>query len=154
MQAVNMRDQFSFRGPATEVEAQHLIRPLGRGSSDPQANQQTRNKGRIHLDAHSVNPLTQQMPAAQHTFNPAEKQFYGPPVAIRYGDQLRVQVQPIGDQTTTSGAPSCRVLPVVTCTTRNGCGSKRVWCAVPKRRRSTSRTTPARTAAGVRACSS
>src|SRR5712691_1741118 len=30
MQAVNMGDQFSFRGPATEVEAEHLIRPLGR----------------------------------------------------------------------------------------------------------------------------
>src|SRR4249919_79837 len=50
MQAVNMRDQFSFRGPATEVEAQHLIRPLGRGSSDPQADQQACDKGRIHLD--------------------------------------------------------------------------------------------------------
>ena len=48
MQAVNMSDQFSFRGPATEVEAQHLIRPLGRGSFDPQADQQARNKGRIH----------------------------------------------------------------------------------------------------------
>ena len=43
MQAVNMSNQFSFRGPSTEVEAQHLIRPLGRGSSDPQADQQTRN---------------------------------------------------------------------------------------------------------------
>ena len=39
MQAVNMRDQCSFRGPATEVETQHLIRPLGRGSSNPQADQ-------------------------------------------------------------------------------------------------------------------
>jgi hypothetical protein len=75
MQAVNMRDQFSFRGPATAIEAQHLIRPLGRGSSDPQAEQQTRTKGRIHLDAHPVDPLAQQMPAAQDTFNPAEKQF-------------------------------------------------------------------------------
>src|SRR5438128_10493851 len=80
MQAVNMSDQFSFRGPATEVEAQHLIRPLGRGSFDPQADQQARNKGRIHLEAYPVDPLAQQMPAAQHTFNPAEKQFHGPPI--------------------------------------------------------------------------
>src|SRR5499433_2002099 len=71
IQAINMRDQFSFRGPATEVETQHLIRPLGRGSSDPQADQQTRNKGRIHLEAYPVEPLAQQMPAAQHTLNPA-----------------------------------------------------------------------------------
>ena len=64
MQVVNMRDQFRFRGPSTEVEAQHLIRPLGRGSSDPQADQQTRNKGRIHLEAYPVEPLAQQMPGS------------------------------------------------------------------------------------------
>ena len=30
MQAVNMGDQFSFRGPATEVEAEHLyVRLVG-----------------------------------------------------------------------------------------------------------------------------
>src|SRR6516164_116554 len=73
MQAVNMRNQFRFRGPATEVEAQHLIRPLSRCSADPQADQQARNKGGIDLEAHPVEPLAQQMPAAQHTFDPAEK---------------------------------------------------------------------------------
>jgi hypothetical protein len=78
IQAVNMSTQCRFRGPATEVEAQHLIRPLGRGSSDPQADQQARNKGRIHLEAHPVEPLAQQMPAAQHTFDPAEKQLSVP----------------------------------------------------------------------------
>src|SRR5919198_752346 len=84
MQAVNMSNQFSFRGPSTEVEAQHLIRPLGRRSSDPQADQQARNKGCIHLEAHPVDPLAQQMPAAQHTFDPAEKQLHCPPIAIRH----------------------------------------------------------------------
>src|SRR6266851_2419416 len=57
MQAVNMGDQFSFRGPATEVEAEHLIRPLGRCPSDPQADQQTRNEGGIDLDTHPIYPL-------------------------------------------------------------------------------------------------
>ena len=66
MQAVHMNDQCSFRDPSTEVEAQHLIRPLGRCSSDPQADQQARNKGCIHLDAHPVDALAQDMPAAQH----------------------------------------------------------------------------------------
>src|SRR2546429_2569902 len=70
MQAVNMGDQFRFRGPATEVETQHLIGALGGRPSDPQADQQTRNKGRIHLDAHPVEPLAQQMSAAQDTFDP------------------------------------------------------------------------------------
>lgn len=98
MQAVHMRDPCSFRRPATEVEAQHLIRPLSRGSSDPQAAQQTRHKGGIYLEAHPVDPLAQHMPAAQHPFHPADKQFHGPPIAIRYGAQLRIQVQAIGDQ--------------------------------------------------------
>src|SRR5262245_51298118 len=97
MQAVNMSHQFSFCGPSTEVEAQHLIRPLGRCASDPQADQQTRNKGCIDLEAHPVEPLAQQMLAAQHTFDPAEKQLYSPPIAIRHGQQLGVQVQPIRD---------------------------------------------------------
>ena len=57
MQAVNMSNQFRFRGPATEVEAAHLVRPLGRCLAYPQAEQQTRNKGRIHLDAGSVPQL-------------------------------------------------------------------------------------------------
>src|SRR5262249_16952495 len=98
MQAVNVNDQFSFCGPSTEVEAQHLIRPLGRCSSDPQADQQARNKGRIHLEAYPVDPLAQQMPAAQHTFDPAEKQLHRPAIAIRHGQQLGVQVQSIRDQ--------------------------------------------------------
>src|SRR5262249_48359458 len=42
MQAINMSDQFRFRGPATEVEAEHLIRPFGRCASYPQADQHAR----------------------------------------------------------------------------------------------------------------
>src|SRR5262249_34790271 len=78
-QAVNMRHQCSFRGPATEVEAQHLLRPLGRGASDPQADHQTRHKGCLDLAAHPVEPLAPPMPAAQDTFDPAEKQRHRPP---------------------------------------------------------------------------
>src|SRR6266704_6644243 len=54
MQAVNVGDHFSFRGPATEIEAEHLIRALGRCPSDPQADQQTGNKGGIDLDTHPM----------------------------------------------------------------------------------------------------
>jgi len=89
MQAVNMGDQFRFRGPATEVEAAHLIRPLGRCPSDPQADQQTRNKSRIHLEAHPVDPLAQHMPAAQHTFNPADKQLSVPLIRPLYTQVMR-----------------------------------------------------------------
>src|SRR2546427_11137431 len=73
MQAVNMGDHLLFTRPPTEVETQHLIGALGGRPSHPQADQQTRNKGRIHLDAHPVEPLAQQMSAAQDTFDPTEK---------------------------------------------------------------------------------
>src|SRR5262249_49111238 len=139
---------------STEVETQHLICPLRRGLSNPQADQQARNQGGIHLDAYPVDPLTQHMSAAQHPFDPTEKQFYRPPIAIGYGQQLRVQVQPIRDQDHDVWRPILRVLPVATCTRRNGGGSTRVWWAGPKRRRIASRTTPACTAAGARARSS
>src|SRR5438132_11418386 len=98
MQAVNMSDQFSFRGPSTEVETQHLICPLGRCLSDPQADQQARNKGGIHLEAYPVDPLTQQMPAAQHTFDPAEKQLDGPALVIDAQD-VRCRQRPGRAQT-------------------------------------------------------
>ena len=84
MQAVNMSEQFRFRGPATKVETPHLIYPLGRCLSDPQADQQARNKGGIHLEAHPVDPLAQHMPAAQHTFNPADKQLSVPLIRPLY----------------------------------------------------------------------
>src|SRR4029453_14152021 len=95
MQAVNMGDQFSFSRPSSQIEAQHFVRTFGGSALDPQTDQQTRDEGRIHLDADAVHPLTQQMPTTQDTFDPTEKQLYRPPIAIRQGDQLRVQVQPI-----------------------------------------------------------
>jgi len=93
-----MGDDFRFRGPATEVETEHLIRPLGRCVSNPEADQQAGNQGRIPLEAYPVASLTQQMPAAQDTFDPAEKSCYRPAVAIRQRDQLRVEVSPVRDQ--------------------------------------------------------
>ena len=77
MQAVNMGNHFRFCGPSTEIEAQHLIHALRRGASDPQADQQASDKGGVHLQAHPIEPLAQQMPAAQDTFDPAEKQLNG-----------------------------------------------------------------------------
>src|SRR5262245_44217438 len=85
MQAVNMLDQLRFRGRSAELGTQHLIRLLGGCLSDPQADQQAGNAGGIHLDAHPVEPLAQQMAAAQHTFDPTEKQLRRPPIAIRQG---------------------------------------------------------------------
>ena len=82
MQAVNMRDQCSFRGPSAAGEAEHLVCPLGRCPSDPQAEQQTRNTGRLDLEAYPIDALAQHMPAAQDTFDPAAKQLHGPPIAI------------------------------------------------------------------------
>jgi hypothetical protein len=141
MQAVNRSEQCSVRGPSTGREAQPLIRPLGRGSSDPQAHPQTRKTGRLHLEAHPVAPLAQPLPAAQHTFNPAEPQFHGPPIARRDGAPRRVQVPPSGDQEHDVGRT---ILP----------RRARRDLHHAARRRTASRTTPACRAAGVRARSS
>jgi hypothetical protein len=141
MQAVNRGEQCSVCGPSTGREAQPLIRPLGRGSSDPQAHPQTRKTGRLHLEAHPVAPLAQPLPAAQHTFNPAEPQFHGPPIARRAGAPRRVQVPPSGDQEHDVGRT---ILP----------RRARRDLHHAARRRTASRTTPACRAAGVRARSS
>jgi hypothetical protein len=57
MQAVNVGDQFRFCSPASQIEAQHLVGPFGGGASYPQTDQQTRNEGRIHLDADAIGAL-------------------------------------------------------------------------------------------------
>jgi len=75
MQPINMGNQFGFRSPATEVEAEHLVRPLGRGSVHPQTDQQTRDTGCLDLETDSMHALAQHMPAAQDTFDPAAKQL-------------------------------------------------------------------------------
>ena len=93
-----MGDHLLFTRPSTAVETEHLIGALGGRLSHPQAHQQTGNKGRLPLDAPPIDPLAQHMPAAQDTFDPAEKQCYRPPIPRRPGHQLCVQVQPLGDQ--------------------------------------------------------
>jgi hypothetical protein len=75
MQAVNVGNHFLLTGPPTEVETEHLIGTFGGRPSDPQADQQTGNQGHIHLDPHALFALAQQMPTAQHTCDPPEKQF-------------------------------------------------------------------------------
>src|SRR5262252_6680574 len=97
MQAVNMEDQLVLAGPASEVKTEHLIRPFGWGTAYPQTDQQTGNNRDIHLHRDPIGPLTEQVPAPQHAFHPTEKEFYRPPISISQGDQLRLQVQPIGD---------------------------------------------------------
>ena len=38
------------------------------------------------------------MTTAQDAFQPTEEEFHGPPITIREGNEVRVQVQPIGHQ--------------------------------------------------------
>ena len=75
MQPVDMGDQLRFTGPPAEVETEHLVRAFGRRMPDPQADQQAGDQGYIHLHPHAVGRLTQQVSAAQHTFDPPEKQL-------------------------------------------------------------------------------
>ena len=72
MQLLNVINNFILTGPATKVKAQHLVGPFGRWSSNPQTDQQTGNNRHIYLAADPVFALTDQVSAAQHTFEPAE----------------------------------------------------------------------------------
>ena len=85
MQPFDMGDQLRLTGPPAEVETEHLIGAFGRRVPDPQADQQTGDQGHIDLHPHAIGCLTQQVSAAQHTFDPPEKQLHGPPIAIAPG---------------------------------------------------------------------
>src|SRR3954471_11930084 len=98
MQPVEMGDQLRLTGPPAEVETEHLIGAFGRRAPDPQADQQTGDQGHIDLHPHAIGCLTQQVSAAQHTFDPPEKQLYSPPIPVRQCDELGVEVQPICHQ--------------------------------------------------------
>src|SRR2546428_8633945 len=111
MQPVDMGDQLHFTGPPAEVETEHLVRTFGRRTPDPQADQQAGDQGHIHLYPHAVGRLTQQVPAAQHTFHPPKKQLHGPPIPIRQRDEVGVEVQPIRHQHQHLGRPVAVRLP-------------------------------------------
>jgi hypothetical protein len=73
MQPVNVVQHFGRTGPAAEIAAEHFMGPLRGWSAHPQADQQTGDDGRIHLERHTVGTLTQQVPAVQDTFEPPKE---------------------------------------------------------------------------------
>jgi len=78
MQPFEMGDQLRLTGPPAEVETEHLIGAFGRRAPDPQADQQAGDQGHIDLHPHTIGRLTQQVSAAQYTFDPPEKQLSVP----------------------------------------------------------------------------
>src|SRR5438093_11134628 len=73
MQPFEMGDQLRLTGPTAQVETEHLIGAFGRRAPDPQADQQAGDQGHIDLHPHTIGRLTQQVSAAQHTFDPPKK---------------------------------------------------------------------------------
>jgi hypothetical protein len=100
-----MGDQLRLSGPTAQVETEHLISAFGRCAPDPQADQQAGDQGYIDLHPYTIGRLTQQVSAAQHTFDPPEKQLHGPPIPIRQCDKFGVEVQPIRHQPHRLGHP-------------------------------------------------
>ena len=147
MQPFEMGDQLRLTGPTAQVETEHLIGAFGRRASDPQADQQAGDQGHIDLHPHTIGRLTQQVSAAQHTFTHRKNSSTAHRYLYANATSSASRSSRFVTNTITSGAPSAFVLPVATCTRRNGCGSNRVWCAVPNRRSTTSRSTPAARAA-------
>ena len=105
MQPFEMGDQLRLTGPTAQVETEHLIGAFGRRAPDPQADQQAGDQGHIDLHPHPIGRLTQQVSAAQHTFDPPKKQLHSPSIPLRQCDEFGVEVQPIRHQHHHLGRP-------------------------------------------------
>jgi hypothetical protein len=93
-----MSHQFFFRGPAHEVELDHLQGANGRLAANPETDQQAGNDGQVDLDRDTIAAVGQQMTTAEDAFEPAEKEFHGPAITVAQRDQLRGEVEPTGRQ--------------------------------------------------------
>src|ERR1700693_2621333 len=77
---LQMSHQFLFRGPAREVELQHLQSAKGWFAPGPQANEQTGNEGQVDLDRDAVQTVGQQMTTTEDALEPAKKEFRLPTI--------------------------------------------------------------------------
>ena len=75
MQPFEMGDQLRLTGPTAQGETEHFLGAFGWRAPAPQADQQAGDQGHIDLHPHTMGRLTQQVSAAQHTFDPPEKQL-------------------------------------------------------------------------------
>ena len=88
MQAFNLSDNLAHRGPATKIETQQLKRAFAWGAADPQADEETSNQRHVDLQLYAILTVTEQMPTAQNTFEPAEEEFNRPPISVRQRNEV------------------------------------------------------------------
>src|ERR1700733_9891340 len=93
-----MGRQFLFRGPAHEVELNHLQGANGRLAANPETDQQAGDDGQVDLNRHTVAAFGQQMTATKDAFGPPEKQLHGPAITVTQSDHLRGEIEPIRRQ--------------------------------------------------------
>ena len=79
LQLRQMGQQFLFAGKPAEKETDHLVCPLGRLATRPQADQEAGNDRTIRLDLDAVLAMAQQVSAAQKVLEEPKKDFNGPP---------------------------------------------------------------------------
>jgi len=77
MQAIDMANDLTRTGPATEIVAEHLIGAFGGSLPHPQIHEQASDEGHVDLHLHAVGTLTEQMTTAQDALEPAEEEFNG-----------------------------------------------------------------------------
>ena len=93
-----MSHQFVFRGPAREVELNHLQGAKGWFPADPETDEQTGDDGQVDLDRDAVVAVGQQMTATQDALEPAKEEFHGPAKTVAQGHQLGGEVETTGRQ--------------------------------------------------------
>jgi hypothetical protein len=80
--------QFGFVGPADEVKPHHLNGPKRWFAAGPQRDQHTHDDRDINLNLNTILAVREQVAAAQHMLEEAEKQFDRPALAVDQPDRL------------------------------------------------------------------
>ena len=75
-----MGQQFLLIGPADEIEADHLVSPLGRLLASPKRDQQTSDDRAIGLNLDANRIGAEQMPATKNVLEEAEEDLRLPAI--------------------------------------------------------------------------
>ena len=95
-----MRQQLFFIRHASEIPAEHLIRPQRRLTARPKRYQHTRDNGRIGLQFDAIAVVTEQMPAAKNVLEKAKEYLDGPAILEDQPNNIRVRIEQIGGDPT------------------------------------------------------
>ncbi len=96
--AVEGVEELFFVGPAGEVQADHLVAPLGEGVAGRECEQQSGDQGAVQLNLHAGRFRAQQRVALEHVPEEPEEQFHLPPMFVSQHHLLGGEIPQRGGQ--------------------------------------------------------